>query len=229
MLVKPFMYSPAAPPSEQARGAGEEAEAVGDRRDLLRDGRGQRLADVLGLDASELLAVQRDDLGELEQAFAPLSWRGFVPDVVERVAGGGHGDIDVLFGSFRHLRDHLARGRIDDLLVLVPRARPPFASDVHLTALQCRAHLSLLAGTAATSANAEPRMSSPSISCSSGMVSGIRVRITLWCMPERSKSSPRSRARVRMRAVSVSAGVFVLRSRTSSIPALRARCACAPR
>src|SRR6266851_4656454 len=63
-------------------------------------------------------------------------------------------------------------------------------------------------------------MSSPSWSWSSGMVSGINVRMTLWCVPARSTINPFSRATARTRAVSLSAGSLVPRSRTSSIPAI---------
>src|SRR4029077_14699192 len=125
--------------------------------------------------------------------------------------------VHVLGGALGHRRDDLAGGGIDDLLVVSAGAVGPFAADEQLVTLQRGAHWSLLAGgyeffglvTAATSANAAPTMSRPSSSCSSGMVNGISVRITLWWMPARSNISPRSRARASNWAVSVSAGSLV--------------------
>src|SRR5260370_483690 len=145
--------------------------------------------------------MQRYHLGELDQALASLARRGVEPHIVVCIARRSHRGVDVLFGPLRPLCDDLAGGRVDDLLVFASRAGPPLAADEHLPSLQRRAHFLLLAGTSATSASAEPRMSRPSVSWSSGMVSGMRVRMTLWCMPERKSSRQRSRASARMPGV----------------------------
>src|SRR5260370_36094182 len=115
--------------------------------------------------------MQSHHLGELEQAFAPFARRGVEPHVVVCIARRSHCGVDVLFGSLGNLCDDLAGGRVDDLLVFASCAGPPLAADEHLPSLQRRAHFLLLAGTRATSASAEPSMSRPSVSWSSGMVS----------------------------------------------------------
>ena len=80
-------------------GSGEEAEAVGDRRDLLGEGRGERLADVLRLDPSQLLAVGLDHVGELEETLAAVPWGAVEPDLVVGLSRRRNGLVDVLRGS----------------------------------------------------------------------------------------------------------------------------------
>ena len=62
---------------QDPRAAGEEPEVVGDDRDLLGHGERVDLADVLGLDPAELLAVLLDEVGQLQQgaSCAPSAWR----------------------------------------------------------------------------------------------------------------------------------------------------------
>src|SRR5260370_8047004 len=124
--------------------------------------------------------MQRYHLGELEQPLAPFARRGVEPPVVICIARRPHGGVDVFFGPLRNLCDDLASGWVDDVLVFASCAGPPLAADEHLPSLQRRAHFLLLAGTRATSASAEPRMSRPSVSWPSGLSSAIRVRITFW-------------------------------------------------
>src|SRR5438045_1132258 len=158
----------------RARGAGEEAKAVGDGRDLLRPGRCERLADVLRLELGELVAVRLDRLGQLEQALAAVARRGVRPTSLESLAGSGHGAIDVLFAALWHVRDDLAGGGVDDLLIAASRTGRPPPVDEHLVTSQRRAHGFLPYGF-----KDAPRMSSPSSRCSSEIVSGISVRMTL--------------------------------------------------
>ena len=70
MLVKPGRYSPASRPVHGARRAGEEAEHVGDRGNLIVQRRGERLAAVVGLELGEGGALGFDAIGERSSSAA---------------------------------------------------------------------------------------------------------------------------------------------------------------
>src|ERR687897_724337 len=100
-------------PLQHPRGAREEAHVVDrDRHLLQRDA--HRLADVRRLQAAELLAVLLEPVGQPEQRTRALA-RGRVAPAGEGGLGGGHRAVDVGLRALRHLRDRLARGRVDDL------------------------------------------------------------------------------------------------------------------
>src|SRR5207302_9261463 len=134
-------------------------------RYLLRPGRGQWLAHILRFELGELVAVRLDGLGQLEQALAAVARRGVRPTSVESLARGGHCAVDVFFAALGHVRDDLAGGGVDDLLVSASGARRPPAVDEHLVTSQRRAHCFL-----PYEFKDAPRMSSPSSRCSSEIV-----------------------------------------------------------
>ena len=69
------MYSPAAGAVHGAHGAGEEAEAVGDRRHLVVQHADARLAAVQRLERGEGLGVALDRVGELQEQRRALGGR----------------------------------------------------------------------------------------------------------------------------------------------------------
>ena len=67
MLVNPFMYSPAARPSRTRAPEAKNTRLVGDDQDLLGHRERVHLADVLGLELADLVAVLLDEVGHLEE------------------------------------------------------------------------------------------------------------------------------------------------------------------
>ncbi len=100
-------------PRHAARGTGEEAEAIDDRRQFVPECPGRRLAGVARLQLREGLAVLLDLVGHLQELERPLLRRGSRP--------GGKGGVSGRDGLL-HLRqrrlgdrgDPLARCRVED-------------------------------------------------------------------------------------------------------------------
>ena len=120
---------------EEARTGREEAELVGDDRDLLRHREREDLAHVLGLEPAELLAVLVHQVGHRQQRAHALARRGIEPGVVERLAGGLDRAVDVVRRALGDLRDHVAVGGADDLAGVAVGRVDELAADVHLVGL----------------------------------------------------------------------------------------------
>ena len=112
---------------EAACGAGEEAQVVDDHWDLVA-GRLQRLADVGGLEARELLATLLDRRGDRQQRARTLSRRRLRPPAEGRV-GRLHGRVDVGGSRARRRGDRLAGRRVEDLLAAAVGDGARLASD----------------------------------------------------------------------------------------------------
>ena len=107
------------------RATGEEAQVVDHDRDLVDRG-ADRLAGVLRLEATELVAACLEGVGELEEHPAPLG-RGRVLPGLEGRRGGVGGPVDVLRAGRLDLRDDRAVGRILDIERLARRRIDPLA------------------------------------------------------------------------------------------------------
>ena len=77
-----------------AHGAGKEAEAVGDRRDLVLEHADPRLAAIQRFERGERLGIAVDGVGELQQQRRALGRRGARPGL-ERLRGGFHRRVDL--------------------------------------------------------------------------------------------------------------------------------------
>jgi hypothetical protein len=78
-------------------------------------GHGDGLAIVQRLDGGEELGVLLGKISELEDQAGSVARGGGSPCCVEGLAGGGHGQIDVLLGTFADGGDDLLGGGVDDL------------------------------------------------------------------------------------------------------------------
>ena len=125
----------------RARRAAEEPQVVDDRRELLGHRDGVGLADVLGLELDDLLAVLLDPVGELQQGELPVLRGGVVPGL-ERLLGGGDGAVRVLRGALLHAREDPSGRRVDHVACPTIRRVHPLAVDEHLIAV---GHAPLLA------------------------------------------------------------------------------------
>ena len=113
---------------EHPGGAGEEADLVDRRRQLLVDGEPDRLAGVAGLDVDELARALLQRVGDLEQRQLALG-RGGVAPGLERLVRGPVGAVDVLGARLGGRRVHLPGGRVDDVVGLPRRAVHQLAVD----------------------------------------------------------------------------------------------------
>ena len=77
-----------------ARGAGEEAEAVGDRRHLVLQNANPRLARIQRFENGERFGIAVDGIGELQQQARPLGGGGARPGL-EGLGRGLNGGIDL--------------------------------------------------------------------------------------------------------------------------------------
>ncbi len=113
---------------QEPGGAGEEAPVVHGQVHLELDDR-HRLADVLTLDARQLVDVGGDDIGDLVQHLAALTWRGRRP-TGERGLGrrNGVGDVGGVAGG--DLADGFTGGGVDDDVDRAARCLLPFPTDV---------------------------------------------------------------------------------------------------
>ena len=111
----------------RAAGAREEPEHVRDGRDLVVQRRGQRLPAVQRLDFRERRAVRLDAIRKLQQQRRAVLWSGARP-ALERRVRRFHCRVDLPARGLRHLRQHLARRRVQDLLDLA-LARDELAVD----------------------------------------------------------------------------------------------------
>ncbi len=125
---------------ERSRAAGEEAQVVGRERHLVPRDR-HRLADVLRLELRQLVGMLVDQVGELEQELRPV-FRGLRRPLCPGLARRADGALDVLFAAPRHLGDHLAGGRVQDLHRLARRRFDPLAADEVLVLGDRHAHRS---------------------------------------------------------------------------------------
>src|SRR6185436_13868553 len=128
---------------EVPRRAGEEAEVVRHHAGLV-DGDPPRLADVPRLESRELLGVLVDHVGEPEQELHPVLRRLLAP-CLPRPLGRGDRAVDVLLSGPRHLRDDLARRRIQHLHRLAREGVDELAVDEHLLLRHRNAHESSFA------------------------------------------------------------------------------------
>ena len=96
-----------------ARGTGEEPEQV-DAGGHLVDGGLDRLPGVGALEATELVRLQFEEVGELEQEQRAIL-RGRVLVALERGRGRRDRAVHVLLGTGGDAADHLVVGRVDDL------------------------------------------------------------------------------------------------------------------
>ncbi|MCY1178553.1 hypothetical protein D9M73_189070 [compost metagenome] len=107
---------------QAAAGAGEEAEHVGDGRQLVVQRGGVGLAAVVRFQAGQLFGVGVDGIGQLEQQQGTILRRGLRPGV-EGGVGGLHGGVDLGFCCFIDFRKDATQRWVEDRLA---RA---FASD----------------------------------------------------------------------------------------------------
>jgi hypothetical protein len=106
------MYSPAAAALEHPGRAGEEADLVDHRRDLLVHGQLERLAGVLALGGDELLGPGLDGVGDAERA--RLRSDGVVSrQASRRPPPPPAGPVDVGRARHRRLGEGLAGARVD--------------------------------------------------------------------------------------------------------------------
>jgi hypothetical protein len=89
-------------------------DAADDSTDVAA-GHGDGLAIVERLDGRQEVGVLLAQLGQLRQQNAALLGRGAAPRALEGLAGGGHGDVDILLGGLVHRAEDLFCGRVDDL------------------------------------------------------------------------------------------------------------------
>ena len=125
-------------PLEVPRRAREEAQVV--RHDArLVDRDPPRLADVLRLEARQLLCVLVDQVGELQEQLHPVL-RCLPAPLVPRRLRRGDRALDVLRRATGHLRDHLAGRRVEHLHRLARRRVDELAADEHLVLGHGNAH-----------------------------------------------------------------------------------------
>src|SRR5579884_1655146 len=204
-------------PLEVAGRAGEEAQVVG-REGHLVAGRHQGLADVLRLQARELLGVLVEDVGEGVQELGPFLRRLLEPGGKRRL-GGLDRPVDVLGATARHVCDRLAgRGR-DHLHRLAGRSLGQLAADQDPVLGACGVHSGLLqtAGISAVSiasvTRAAPRWTPPSRITRWASATGITVITTTKNATTLTTGScwPRSRlSRMKIGSVSCAPAVNVV-------------------
>jgi hypothetical protein len=110
----PFQVLPGRLTLQHARRAGEKADLVRHRRDLLLHGEPDGLAGVLRLGADQLLRPLLYGVGEPEQGELPFA-RGRVAPRLEGPLGHLERPVDVGPSGDRGLREGLARGRVDEV------------------------------------------------------------------------------------------------------------------
>src|SRR4051795_1256920 len=130
---------------EVARRAGEEAQVVDHRGQLVVLERLQRLAGVGRLELRDLVAVLLDRVGEREQRGRALGRRAAAPRL-ERLLRGLHRAVDVLRRGVRRLGDLLARARVDDGRRAALRGVDELAVDEVLERVRCGRHRVRLLG-----------------------------------------------------------------------------------
>ena len=111
----PAIYSPAAAAVHRAHRAGEEAEAVDDRRNFVVQHPDARLAAVERFERGERLGVPFDRVGELQEQRGPLRRRRRRP-AREGLFGGVDGGVHLLNRGFRQVEQKLLRLRIEHAL-----------------------------------------------------------------------------------------------------------------
>ena len=72
-----------------------------------------RLAAVHRLEDGELAGALLESAGDPVEVLRPLAARQVAPPRCERVAGRGHGELNVLLAGLGHLGENLFRGRVD--------------------------------------------------------------------------------------------------------------------
>jgi hypothetical protein len=117
---EPFQVLARRFPFENAGGAGEEADLVHARRDLLFHGEPERFAGVLRLGPHQLLRSLLYRVGDPEHGHLPLRGRGVAPRL-EGLLRRPKGPVDVLLAGERRLGEHLARGRVHQVVGLAAR------------------------------------------------------------------------------------------------------------
>ena len=113
---------------KHARCAGEEADLVDHRRDLLRHRHRDRLAGVLALEGHKLLSMLLEQVGDTEQRLLALRWRGVAP-LDEGIGGDAVGAIDVFRPRDRCGGEDLTGRRIDQILRLATHRGHALAAD----------------------------------------------------------------------------------------------------
>lgn len=101
------------------------AETAGDGADIALC-QADRLSIVKRLNSGEDVVVFVNEVGEFQEALAPLARGHFPPDTVERLAGCGDSNVDILLSSLGNGADHLFCGGINDLKGLLLHALDPF-------------------------------------------------------------------------------------------------------
>src|SRR5215203_1255181 len=100
---------------EDACGPGEEPDLVHPSRDLFFHGEPEGLAGVLGLGTHDLLRPLLYGVGDPEHGQLPLRGRGVAPRL-EGPLRHPVGPVDVLLAGERRLGEHVARGRVDQVV-----------------------------------------------------------------------------------------------------------------
>ena len=95
--------------------AGEKAEAVDDRRDLVCQHPDPRLAAIERLKRGKSLGVALDRVRELQEQGGALSRRRFRPGP-KGALGGLDCGVDLLQRGFRKVKERLLRSRVEDAL-----------------------------------------------------------------------------------------------------------------
>ena len=128
---------------EHPRGAGEEAQLVEHRRDLLAPRQRVRLAGVLTLEADEVVGPGLDGVGELQQRGLALAG-GRVTPRLERRGRGGIRPVDVGLAADGGRGHDLGGRRVDDVGRRVAVGVDVLATDEVAELARLRSHAGML-------------------------------------------------------------------------------------
>jgi hypothetical protein len=98
--------------AETARGTGKITEHIGDGRDFIVQGCGERFAAVLRFQPGQLLAMGLDGIGDCQQRHRALFGAGLRPPI-KSLVGGSHGGIDLCLGGLVDLCQGATLGGVE--------------------------------------------------------------------------------------------------------------------
>ncbi|MNF58288.1 hypothetical protein D3C84_398390 [compost metagenome] len=112
--------------------AGHVTQKVDGQLHVHHPGHRRTLAVVQAFELGKDVCIALEQVGQAPQQVLPLPWAGAGPGrIIEGLAGGKHGAVDIGRRSRRHLAQHFAAGRIAQVHQGAISGTDPFGADQH--------------------------------------------------------------------------------------------------